>query len=209
MPAERNSTPGWRDPRMWLGIVIVAVSVVGGVRLVGAADDSISVWSVTEDAGAGTTLEPDQLSARRIRFVDAVDADRYLRTDDTLPAELFLTRPIGAGELLPRAALGAAEDQEIVEVPIGVSGDSVPPSVETGSRIDVYVDAADEGKPARLLLEDVVVVAAPDADAGLGSSDIRQLVLGVPVADASSLPQVLGATSGGEVTVVSTLRGAP
>ncbi len=205
VPAERNSTPGWRDPRMWIGIAIVAVSVVGGVRLIGAADESVSVWSVADDVGAGTTLDPDQLSARRVRFVESADAERYLRTDETLPAELFLTRPVGAGELLPRAALGSADDQAIVEVPIGVSGDAVPPSVETGTRIDLYIarDDTGAGKPARLLLEDVVVVAAPGVDDGLGSGETRQLVLGVPQSDVETLPGVIGATAGGAVTVVA------
>ncbi|WP_299052203.1 hypothetical protein [uncultured Nocardioides sp.] len=40
--ATRARTPGWRDPRLWIGVLIVAVSVVVGVRLVSSADDSRS-----------------------------------------------------------------------------------------------------------------------------------------------------------------------
>ena len=63
---------------MWIGIAIVAVSVVAGIRLVGAADDSVSVWAVTEDLGAGAVVEREQLEARSVRFADAADAGRYL-----------------------------------------------------------------------------------------------------------------------------------
>ena len=38
--------PGWRDPRLWIGVAIVAVSVVVGSRLLAAADDSVAVWAL-------------------------------------------------------------------------------------------------------------------------------------------------------------------
>jgi hypothetical protein len=39
-PATRATTPGWRDPRMWVGIAIVAASVVIGALVLGASDDA-------------------------------------------------------------------------------------------------------------------------------------------------------------------------
>ena len=71
-----------------------------------------------------------------------------------------------------------------MQVPIRVPGDGVPPSVDVGSRVDVYVsDDAEARRPAVLLLGDVVVTAAPRAVDSLGSSGDRQLVLGVPEAE--------------------------
>ncbi|MBW6551905.1 hypothetical protein MMA91_24640, partial [Salmonella enterica] len=52
-PAVRASTPGWRDPRLWVGVAIVAVSVVGGARLLASADDTVAVYGVVTDMGAG------------------------------------------------------------------------------------------------------------------------------------------------------------
>lgn len=202
-PAIRTGTPGWRDPRLWIGVAIVAVSVVAGVRLVGAADDSVSVWAVSEDLGAGATVEPEQLEARSVRFADPAAAARYLRTDDPLPEVRYLTRGVGAGELLPAAALGAAEASGIVQVPIRVPTDGVPPSVDVGSRVDVYVsDDSEARRPAVLLLGDVVVTAAPGSSDELGSTGDRQLVLGVPEAEDDTLTRLIAAAAAGTLTVV-------
>jgi len=188
---------------MWIGIAIVAVSVVGGVRLVGGADDSVSVWSVSEDVGAGTTLEPDQLVARRVRFVEDADAGRYLRTDAELPAALYLTRAVGAGELLPAGALGSAADTGVVQAPIRVAAEGVPPSITVGSRVDVYVsDETDARRPADLLLADVAVTGEADRSDELGASGDRQLVLGVPDEDADALTRLIAASAAGTLTVV-------
>jgi len=188
---------------MWIGIAIVAVSVVAGIRLVGGADDSVSVWAVTEDLGAGAVVEREHLEARSVRFADTADAGRYLRTDEPLPAVRYLTRGIGAGELLPAAALGEAAASGLVQVPIRVPGDGVPPTVDVGSRVDVYVsDDAEARRPAVLLLGDVVVTAAPRAEDSLGSSGDRQLVLGVPEGEDDALTRVIAAAAAGTLTVV-------
>ena len=80
-PATRASRPGWRDPRLWIGVVIVAVSVVGGARLMASADDTVGVWSVAVDAGPGTRLSADDLVAHRVRFADAGDVDGYFTVE--------------------------------------------------------------------------------------------------------------------------------
>src|SRR5687768_11311810 len=54
--AVRATRPGWRDPRLWVGILIVAVSVVAGARLLAAADDTVTVWTAVRDMGAGDTV---------------------------------------------------------------------------------------------------------------------------------------------------------
>jgi hypothetical protein len=90
-----------------------------------------------------------------------------------------------------------------VQVPIRVPGDGVPPSVDVGSRVDVYVsDDAEARRPAVLLLGDVVVTAAPRAVDSLGSSGDRQLVLGVPEGEDDALTRVIAAAAAGTLTVV-------
>ena len=202
-PATRAGTPGWRDPRMWIGIAIVAVSVVAGVRLVGGADDTISVWAVTEDLGPGATVDPELVEARAVRFADPRDAARYVRADEPLPPGRLLTRGVGAGELLPAAALGEAGGVGVLQVPIRVPADGVPPSIGVGSRVDVYVsDEAEASRPAVLLLGDVAVTAAPGPSDELGATGGRQLVLGVPEDEDAALTRLIAAAAAGTLTVV-------
>src|SRR5690242_2876688 len=40
VPAATRTRPsGWRDPRLWVGVVLVTGSVVAGARILSAADD--------------------------------------------------------------------------------------------------------------------------------------------------------------------------
>jgi hypothetical protein len=201
--ATRAQSPTWRDPRLWLGLLLVAASVAVGARLLAAADESVSVWSVAQDSGSGTVIDPSALEARRVRFVEDADLARYFLTSAELPAELYLTRPVGAGELLARSAIGSSADEPSLQLPVKVSVEAVPPSVKVGSRVDLYVsDATDTKADARLLLQDVVVVAAPTAGDQFGATTDRRLVLAVPESNADELTEIIAATTSGSVTVV-------
>lgn len=181
-PATRAVRPGWRDPRLWIGVAIVALSVVAGSRLLAAADDSVTVWAVTVDLAAGDELTTDDIEARQVRFVDAADLDHYVAADQSLPTDVRLVRGVGEGELLPRAALGSADDSDVLQLPIAVEPALVPGSVRSGSVVSVYVrDTARCPECAGAALEEVTVVDAPAADDLTGA---RQLVVAVEQGDA-------------------------
>lgn len=201
--------PGWRDPRLWVGVLMVAVSVVAGAKLVGSADDTVSVWAAAGDLGAGDLVGADDLVATRIRFGDAGDLDGYFTVDDELPADLELTRGIGAGELLPRAAVGSAGESDTLQVPLAVDAEQVPGSVQSGSVVDVYlVPSTATGKGGRTpdtsepALAAVTVVDAPALDEGFAATGKRQLVLAVADADARRFFALLGSYDSPIVTVV-------
>jgi hypothetical protein len=211
-PAVRANAPGWRDPRLWVGVVLVAVSVVAGARLVSAADDTVSVWAATADVGAGEALGPDDLVATRVRFADAGDLAGYFPTDEQLPTDLELTRGVGAGELVPRAAVGAVGASRLLQVPVAVDPEQVPGSVASGSVVDVYLVAtagARGGRPRAAsdapALASVTVVDAPPLAESFGTSGRRQLVLAVDEQEVRRFFRLLGSLEGPVVTVV--LRG--
>ncbi len=207
-PATRATTPGWRDPRLWVGVVLVTGSVVAGARLLAGADDMTPVWAASSDLAAGQTLTADDLEATRVRFDDAADHDRYLGVDDELPAALTLTRPLSAGELVPAAALGEQAADDTVSLSIAVAPEHVPTDVVRGSRVDVWV-VADRtvaqrrgGAAAELVLGDVAVLDAPVVSDAFASATSRQLVLAVPEADEEQLGEVLAAVGDDRVRVV-------
>jgi hypothetical protein len=205
--AVRSSPTGWRDPRLWVGILIVAVSVVAGARVLAAADDSVSVWAVAADMGAGDSVGTDDLVARRVRFTDATDLARYFGSGETMPADLQLVRGVGAGELLPRTSVGAAASTGLLQVPLAVDAAQVPPGVVAGSTIDIYLvpSAGGECSPAcsgQPVLTSVTVVDASSVDEGFGSSGRRQLVLGVAEDDVAKFFKVLGGSDTPTITVV-------
>jgi hypothetical protein len=209
-PAQRVRRPGWRDPRLWIGVVLVAGSVVAGARLLAAADDTVQVWAAATDLGAGARLSEEDLVAARVRFADEDTQAGYYTVDDELPADLQLVHGLGAGELVPRTAVGSAADSGLVEVPIAVEPEQVPSSVATGSVVDVYVVAASDPEaevtaPAPAdgpALAGVTVVDAPALAESFGTTGRRQLVLAVPEADAAPFFALLGSYDTAVLTVV-------
>ena len=208
--ALRGHRSGWRDPRLWIGIVLVAASVVVGARVLAAADDTVQVWAAGSDLGAGQRVGADDLVAQRVRFADDEALAGYFTVDDELPADLELTRSVAAGELLPRGAVGAPEATGLVEVPIAVEPELVPPSVGPGDVVDVYVVAPltvapdSEAEPPRTgaALTGATVVSAPDLASSFGTTGKRQLVLAVPEADAPGFFALLARYDAPSLTVV-------
>lgn len=204
-PARRHHRPGWRDPRILVGIAIVATSVLLGVKVLAAADDTVGVWALRTDLPAGTRVDAREVERVQIRFDTHAAADRYLSADEPLPADSVLRRSVGRGELLPRRAL-AGVDRALVEVPVSVEVDELPATVKEGSVVDVWVTpqtatTAQRLADATLVLDDVVVVRAPKGTDTLAPAGTRQVIVGVTADRAQKLGPALGRTSSGRVVI--------
>lgn len=198
-------------------MLLVTVSVVVGARLLATADDTTPVWAVSTDLGPGDAVTTEDLVAQRVRFADEEDLAGYFAATSELPQRMELLRGVGAGELLPRAAVGEPGAGGTVEVPLAVAATQVPPAVGAGSVVDVYVRSSGPGgdadaaggedrrarasgrKPA---LAAVTVVDLPTAADTLGGGGERQLVLAVDEADVGAFLGLLGGVENPVVTVV-------
>lgn len=198
-PAVRAPSPGWRDPRLWIGVAIMAVSVIAGARLIGSADDSVTVWAVASDLGPGDPVTADDLTARRVRFVDPDDLDRYYAATEELPADLRLQRGVGQGELLPRSAVDTSGETGAMELPVAVETTRVPPGVQSGWVVDVYVVGRGDGRP---VLTSVTVLDAPPVGESFAVSGQRQVVLGVTDSEAQQFFRATGSADNPTLTIV-------
>ncbi len=181
-PAVRLVRPGWRDPRLMVGVLLVCASVLLGARLLATGDDMVAVWAARAPVAAGARLQQEDLQATRVRFASAADAGRYLSADRPLDGPLVATRDLGAGELLPAAAVDAGAPA-LRQLPLTLPAGAVPPGARAGARVDVYVVPRESGAAAgdaggRLVLEDVPVLALGRGGVG-GPEAPRQVVVGV------------------------------
>ncbi len=195
-------------------MVLVAVSVVVGSRTLAAADDTVQVWAAAADLGVGQRVEAEDLVVQWVRFADRSALAGYFAVADRLPPDLELVRAVGAGELLPRRAVGEPDQSGRVEVPVAVEPELIPPSIQPGAVVDVYVVAplgaaaapaqgptpvpAPEG-PA---LAEVTVVDAPELASSFGTSGKRQLVLAVPAEDVAAFFARLARYDAPSLTIV-------
>ena len=190
--------------------MLLCGSVLLGVRVLASADDTVAVWGVRTALTRGQELSAADLVPVRVRFTEEADADRYVAAADDLSDGLLLIRDVGAGELLPRAALDGEADLALVEVPLSVEPAGIPSSVGVGSRVDVWVapaaggTAGDRPEDAVRVLTDVAVIADGSAAAsstGFGG-ETRPVVVGVPPSAQRDLPSVLARVTGGTIVLV-------
>jgi hypothetical protein len=204
--AHRSRPPGWRNPRLVVGLVLVAGSVLLGARMLAAADDTVGVWAVTRDLPAGAALDASDLERRQVRFPDEDTADGYLAVTDDVPQGATLERPVSGGELLPRSAFAEKRQADLVELPLSVVSDDLPATVRQGSVVDVWVAPKVSGVSAArvkavLVLSDVVVVAVPRTADSLAPQSTRQVIVGVPADSAQDVGTALGGIADGRVVV--------
>ena len=178
--ATRLPRPRWLDPRLLIGVLLVLVSVAAGAKVVAEADDSYAVWAVQRDVGPRAALTEADLTTRKVRLDG--DAGAYVAANGPAPWGWTLTRPVGAGELLPRAALAPPGSVATRRVALGVDP-VVAADLAPGSVVDVYVvPAADRATrspaPVQRVLAGVTVASVERGGGrGLGSSSGASVVL--------------------------------
>jgi len=211
--AQRLSSSRWRQPRLVLGLLLVAAAVVLGARVVAALDDSVLVWRVESPARAGSPADGLEVRAVAVRFDDAETQAAYLSADQPLPTAGVVARPLATGQLLTVADVQPADDRSAAQLPLDVPSGSVPLDLAVGDRIDVWVvpamatansaaGASGQQVPAeaRQVLGSVRVAAitAPGATVG----DARQLVVDVTSGDVEDLDAVIGQIATGSPVAV-------
>ena len=187
-PAVRLERPGWRDPRLVVGVLLVCASVLLGARLLASGDDTSPVWATDGPVAAGAGLSPSDVRVVRVRFSSEADAGRYLSAAEPFGEGLVAARDLGEGELVPADAVRAGGGS-LRQLPLTLPAGAVPPAVRVGTRVDVWAVAregsagsagsAASGAASRLLLEDVPVLAVGRGGVG-GPEALQQVVVGLP-----------------------------
>jgi Flp pilus assembly protein CpaB len=206
--ATRHRVSAWRDPRLLVGVVLVAGSGLLGATLL-SDDATVAVWATRDAVAAGEPVRADALVRREVRFADQADADRYVSAGDPLPGGATLSRDVGRGELLPRAAIAPDPEAPAVEVPLRVAVEALPATVRTGSVVDVWVtpspDRATATGPepaAQLVLRDVRVLAVSRGGGALGAAAERQVIVGLDETEEVDLAGALADMARGDVVLV-------
>lgn len=203
--AARLRRPGWRDPRLLVGVALIATSVALGSWVVTTAQRTVPVYVARDVLVPGDPLTSAALVVADVRLADHVDG--YLRADESLPADTVLLRTVGAGELVPAASVGAAADLDVRVVPVPLSGPA-PSGLVAGSRVDLWFtpEAGPGGaqEPAAVVPDQLAaaltVAELSSPDGAFASGGARTVHVLVPV---DELPAVLGALAGeGTVDIV-------
>lgn len=170
--ARRLRRPSWSDPRLIVGLVLVLTSVVAGAVVVRQADGTEPVWAVRRTMTPGQQITAADLVVRHVRLGD--ERERYVRADKEPATGSVLLRPVGEGELLPAAAVGAREQVDLRPVAVPVLPEAAD-GLRPGALVDVWVAARgpsgqDSFVSPRLVAAAVQVSALADSRGPLGAS---------------------------------------
>ncbi len=190
------------DTRLVVGLLLVALSVLGGLRLAATSDDTVAVLVATRDLPANHTLTSSDLGTAQIHASDAV-LGGLLRAGAARPVGRVLRFPLVEGGLLGAGTLGAvASDGREITVPIG-SDHALGGALEPGDRVDI-LGSFDKGTEIAKTLTvaagaRVVEVVHADGLFGQREGDLTALTVSVPPND---VVFVAFAVRNGEVDVV-------
>jgi hypothetical protein len=194
---RRMSRPKWFNVRVVGGILLLVAAVVIGARVIGASSRTAAVWAADRDLAVGTVLGPGDLSTIEVNLGD--NTGLYLAPGSASPVGMTVVNPMAAGELLPASAVEPPGSGRVVA--IGVEPDKMPPGVDHGSTIDLYLTKAgaagadaNANASTDLIGRDITVqsVTAPAAGGLSGATSNRyQLSVLLPAETADKLVRVL------------------
>jgi hypothetical protein len=180
----------WGDARFFLGVLLVAASVIGVWLVVSAARQTVPVY-----AAAHTIVPGEAISAGDFTVVDVALgplAGTYLTAAD-LDGARVATRTIEAGELVPAASVGDPSDARTTSVVVRSAVD-VPASVEAGTVVELWsaplLERGAYDEP-RILVADATVASVTRDDSMMGGG-AAALELVIPRTD---VPATLAAMS--------------
>jgi hypothetical protein len=202
--ARRVQRPSWRDPRLGVGVLLVAGSVGLGAWAFSSAGSGVEVYAAREVLTPGDALEPDELMVVEVRVPGGEGV--YLTPAEPLPADPVVTRLVGAGELVPVAAVGAAAEVDVRPVSVGMSG-PISASVVDGAIVDLWLTRPAQGLGGSAGSAESVLVAGGLRVAGLRTDDSLFAGVGATSVEVlvpqAELPAVLAALAEeGEITLV-------
>jgi Flp pilus assembly protein CpaB len=125
------------DARLVVGLLLVALSVLGGLRLASTSDQTVAVYAAARDLPAGHVLTPGDLRTTRIQAAGDVLDGLVPVTTRRPPIDRVLRFPLAEGGLVGAASIGGVTraGREIT-VPIAPEH-ALGGALQPGDRVDV------------------------------------------------------------------------
>ena len=139
------------DTRLVVGLLLVALSVLGGLRLAATSDETVAVYVATRDLPADRLLSAKDLRVTRIRASDDTLAGLLVATSGSPPVHRVLRFPVAEGGLVATSSLGGTTSQgREITVPIGADH-ALGGALEVGDRVDILASFDKGSESAKTL----------------------------------------------------------
>ncbi len=183
------------DPRILVGLALIAASALGTTALVGALTRTVVVYRADRAIVAGDRITAARLAPATVRLGDA--STLYL--SGPLPdGGLVATRTVAAGEMVPRSAVGTRVAVASATVVVDLAS-PLAAGVAVGSTVDLWSAARTDPTQNRyaapvVLVADAIVSRVVTAGGLIAGSSNDAVELQVPREEVAA---VLAAQAGG------------
>lgn len=172
----RNSkNPKMRDPRVWLGVVLLLGSMIIAQTMIAKASARVQAVTLVNDIAAGAMIRANDVTTSRVAVPNA---ETLIGDPNEVVGKVAATNLFSGGLITQTSvAAGFAENVRVVSVPIRAGH---LPFIEHGSRVDVWVTPSTDGValpgPAQLIIPSAVLESAPEVvDPGMDTSVTLQI----------------------------------
>ncbi|MGH3703961.1 MAG: SAF domain-containing protein [Agromyces sp.] len=181
------------DPRLIIGVVLIAGSTFGVWSLVSGLDDGVEVYTARDTLTPGTTVTAADLATESVRLGGS--ATHYLTVGELPEGGLVVARTIEAGELVPDTAVDET-DRTVLATVVVPSRGPLPSDVAAGTRVDVWTAKESERgyEPPTVLVSDAEIGGVIEAE-GMVSTGGTSVEILVP---REKVAAVLGALASGD-----------
>jgi len=143
-PLDRPAFPSRRraaDPRLAIGIALVIGSIAAVVGIVAVGDEGVEVYAAPSLLTAGERVTANDLELRRVAL--GAQAGAYLSVDEMPREGVVVSRTVGAGELVPRAAVGDERGPRSTTVVVALTT-PLGATVAPGDTLDLWSSPEEE-----------------------------------------------------------------
>jgi len=197
--AGRLRRPGWRDPRLLIGLLLIAISVTAVTAVVRSADETSPYFAVRSTLTPGSVVTRDDVRVVRVRL----DGGDYVAAGDE-PWGKVVTRVVGEGELLPSGALAALDSFDARTIAVRTSL-PLAEGIDAGSVVDVYLTSDDAAPTTRVVARGLIVESVAHDSGSFSGTKVETVYVVVPKGGIEDLLDALA--SGGGISVVGLAGG--
>ncbi|WP_152649856.1 hypothetical protein [Demequina oxidasica] len=199
--AGRLKRPSWRDPRLLIGLVLIAVAVVAVSASIRASDSTEPYYTAIKVLTPGTEVSESDVAVTRVR----VAPDVYVSAQGDPPWGQVVTRVIGEGELLPTDAVTGASEVDVRAVAVRTQN-PLAQDIESGSVVDVWLTTGNDGSPVSTPVAEGLIVSQVEQEDSAFTVGAAQTVYVLVPQD--SMSDFLGAVATeGEISIVGRAAG--
>ncbi|ROZ62612.1 hypothetical protein EDL96_09030 [Kocuria soli] len=202
----RFRKPGWKEPRLLIGLGLVLASVAGTTATLALTSVTQPHVVATRDLEVGTKVTADDFRTVDVRL-EGVEGS-YLQDVDALEEGTVVLASVPSGQLVPSAALGAAEDLDRRPMGIPLTA-ALPSGTGAGDTVDLWVSERENtGRgwgEAEQVLEGAELASVDEATGTLGAGQQLTAQVLVEEGDVSDVVDALASES--RITLVPHIGG--